>query len=99
MPPRNADALAARIGQLLDDPGLRARMGQRGRATVVVQGPLLVSTIGPLDRRLRQVQDSVQYVDLENAGDIDTVGAWTVWRFADGHHAEILNASEQAETQ
>ena len=68
-----------------------------GRATVVVQGPLLVSTIGPLDRRLREVRDSVQYVDLENAGDIDTVGAWTVWRFADGHHAEILNASDQAE--
>jgi glycosyltransferase involved in cell wall biosynthesis len=35
VPPRNADALAARIGRLLDDPALRARMGQRGRATVV----------------------------------------------------------------
>ena len=69
-----------------------------GRATVVLQGPLLVSTIGLLDRRLREVPDSVQYVDLENAGDIDTVGAWTVWRFADRNHAEILNASEQAET-
>jgi phosphatidylinositol alpha-mannosyltransferase len=31
VPPRNAAALAAAIGQLLDDPDLRARMGQAGR--------------------------------------------------------------------
>jgi phospholipid/cholesterol/gamma-HCH transport system permease protein len=68
-----------------------------GRATVVLHGPLLVSTIGLVDRRLREYTDSVQYVDLAEAGDIDTVGAWTVWRFADQHDAEILNASEQAE--
>jgi glycosyltransferase involved in cell wall biosynthesis len=35
VPPRNADALAGRIGDLLDDPALRVRMGRRGRATVV----------------------------------------------------------------
>lgn len=33
-PPRDAAALAAVIGRLLDDPDLRARMGQRGRALV-----------------------------------------------------------------
>jgi len=33
-PPRDAAALAAVIGRLLDKPGLRAKMGQRGRALV-----------------------------------------------------------------
>ncbi|HJR77582.1 MAG TPA: glycosyltransferase family 4 protein [Nitrospiraceae bacterium] len=35
VPPRNADALAARIADLLNDPALRVRMGKQGRATVV----------------------------------------------------------------
>jgi glycosyltransferase involved in cell wall biosynthesis len=35
VPPRNTDALAARISDLLDDPALRERMGRQGRATVV----------------------------------------------------------------
>ena len=34
VPPRNAEALAARIGDLLRDPALRTTMGQRGRLTV-----------------------------------------------------------------
>ena len=34
VPPRDANALAGRIGMLLDDPGLRARMGVRGRSLV-----------------------------------------------------------------
>ncbi|HYD25458.1 MAG TPA: ABC transporter permease [Croceibacterium sp.] len=67
-----------------------------GRATVVLQGPLLVSTIGLLDRKLREHTDPVQHVDLSGAGEIDTIGAWTVWRFADEHNARITGASEQA---
>ncbi len=67
-----------------------------GRTTVAVTGPLLISTIGLLDRRLREHAEPVQFVDLAEAGEIDTVGAWTVWRFADSNQAEILNASEQA---
>ena len=35
VPPRDADALATRIGDLLNDSALRAQMGERGRATVV----------------------------------------------------------------
>lgn len=70
---------------------------QGGRATVALRGPLLVSTIGLLDRRLREYGDSVQAVDLAGAGDIDTVGAWTVARFADDRGADIVNASDQAQ--
>lgn len=68
-----------------------------GRTTVKLQGPLLVSTIGLLDRKLRELAEPVQYVDLTDTGDIDTVGAWTVWRFAEEHRAHITGTSEQAE--
>ena len=67
-----------------------------GRATVHLEGPLLVSTIGMLDRKLREHGEPVQFVDLANTGDIDTVGAWIVSRFADEHNAKITGASKQA---
>ena len=68
-----------------------------GRVTIALQGPLLVSTIGVLDRKLREHKEPVQFVDLSGAGDIDTIGAWTVWRFADEHRARITGGSEQAQ--
>ena len=68
-----------------------------GRTTIVLQGPLTVSGIGLLDRKLRAFTDPVQHVDLSGAGEVDTIGAWTVWRFADEHKAQIVGASEQAE--
>jgi phospholipid/cholesterol/gamma-HCH transport system permease protein len=67
-----------------------------GRTTIVLQGPLLVSTIGVLDRKLREIAEPVQFVDLSGTGEIDTIGAWTVWRFADEHKARITGGSEQA---
>src|SRR5687767_11632093 len=67
-----------------------------GRTTIVLHGPLLVSTIGVLDRKLRDFGEPVQFVDLSQTGDIDTIGAWTVWRFADEHKARITGGSEQA---
>jgi phospholipid/cholesterol/gamma-HCH transport system permease protein len=67
-----------------------------GRSTLVLQGPLLVSTIGVIDRKLRDLTEPVQFVDLSQTGDIDTVGAWTVARFADEHRARITGGSEQA---
>src|SRR5262245_40169434 len=68
-----------------------------GRTTVVLQGPLVVSSIGVLDRRLREFAEPVQFIDMSGAGAIDTVGAWTVLRFAEEHRAQIKGASEQAE--
>lgn len=67
-----------------------------GRATVLLQGPLLISTVGLLDRKLRDFAEPVQFVDLSQAGDIDTVGAWIVSRFADEHKATITGASKDA---
>src|SRR5690606_16656376 len=67
-----------------------------GRTTIVLQGPLLVSSIGLLDRKLREFKEPVQTVDLSNTGEIDTVGAWTVWRFAEENRARIVGAGEKA---
>src|SRR6187551_1302661 len=68
-----------------------------GRTTIVLEGPLVVSSIGLLDRRLRDFREPVQFIDMTGAGAIDTVGAWTVARFADENGAHIHGASEQAE--
>lgn len=68
-----------------------------GRTTVHLHGPLVVSSIGVLDAKLRQLDTHVQHVDLSDTGDIDTIGAWTVARFADAQRARITGASEQAE--
>ncbi|MEO6388219.1 MAG: ABC transporter permease [Croceibacterium sp.] len=68
-----------------------------GRTTLVLQGQLVVSTIAVLDRKLREMDDPVQFVDLSGTKDIDTIGAWTVWRFANDNKASITGASEQAE--
>jgi phospholipid/cholesterol/gamma-HCH transport system permease protein len=68
-----------------------------GRTTLVVTGPLLVSTIGKLDAALRKIEEPVQFVDISKAAPIDTVGAWVIHRFAEEQQAEVLGASEQAE--
>ncbi len=69
-----------------------------GRTTLVLEGPLIVSSIGLLDRKLREYSDPVQFVDLSATGDIDTIGAWTVARFADDNKAEVKGASDKAQT-
>jgi phospholipid/cholesterol/gamma-HCH transport system permease protein len=68
-----------------------------GQSTLVVHGPLLVSTVGKLDKALRQLPDAVQVIDISAAHPIDTVGAWVVHRFALDNQAEIVGASEQAQ--
>ncbi|MEN7536464.1 ABC transporter permease [Aurantiacibacter flavus] len=68
-----------------------------GRLTVVISGPLRVSSIGKLDPQLRAIEDPVQTVDLSEVTEVDTVGAWVVQRFVDAHNASVVGASEQAD--
>lgn len=72
-------------------------LAEEGEATIALTGPLTVSCIGPLDRKLRALDGPVKRVDLSGVSVIDTVGAWTAWRVARDHDAEIVGASEQAE--
>ena len=68
-----------------------------GASTIALTGALTVSCIGPLDRRLRALDGPVERIDLSGVSAIDTVGAWTAWRTARDHDAQIVGASEQAE--
>jgi len=68
-----------------------------GRATVVITGPMVVSSVGHLDPELREITDSIQTIDISGASPIDTVGAWIIFRFSQRTGADIVGASEQAE--
>jgi phospholipid/cholesterol/gamma-HCH transport system permease protein len=68
-----------------------------GATTIALSGPLTVSSIGKVDRRLRELDEDIDRVDLSQVSEIDTVGAWTAWRVARDNDAEIVGASEQAE--
>jgi len=68
-----------------------------GARTVRLSGPLRVSSIGVLDRELHALDGPVQSVDLAGAGEMDTVGAWLVLRFAARHEAQVTGASRQAQ--
>jgi phospholipid/cholesterol/gamma-HCH transport system permease protein len=65
--------------------------------TVALTGPLTVSSIGPVDRRLREIGGGFARIDLSGVTAIDTVGAWTAWRLARDSGAEITGASGEAE--
>jgi phospholipid/cholesterol/gamma-HCH transport system permease protein len=68
-----------------------------GAATLYLSGPLVVSSIGVVDRALREFDEPLARVDLSTISDIDTVGAWTAWRIARDHAAEIVGASDKAQ--
>ena len=66
-----------------------------GGPVLVVTGPLTVSSIAPLDNRLREI-DSLAAIDISQVEDIDTVGAWVIMRAAGALDARIEGASEKA---
>ena len=70
--------------------------GEGGAAVVALHGPLRVSSIGDLDRRLEAVSDHVTRIDLSGVTDIDTAGAWIAWRFARDWGAQITGQSAEA---
>ncbi len=68
-----------------------------GAQTLAVSGPLTVSSIGVIDRRLRELDGSIAAIDISQVSEIDTVGAWTVWRVLRDSDAELIGASAKAE--
>jgi phospholipid/cholesterol/gamma-HCH transport system permease protein len=70
---------------------------ESGAQALAVTGPLTVSSIGVIDRRLRELDGAVAAVDIAAVTEIDTVGAWTVWRVLREHDARLIGASAKAE--
>lgn len=67
-----------------------------GTATLSFKGPLLVSTVGLIERRICTLDEPLQKVDLSAVPQIDTVGAWLAWRLSHDTGAEITGASDEA---
>ncbi len=68
-----------------------------GATTLALTGPMVVASIGVIDRRLRALPETVARLDLSGVTAIDTVGAWVIWRVASDNSASISGASEQAQ--
>ena len=68
-----------------------------GGTTLAFHGPLVVSSIGALDHRLRALTGSLREIDMTHVEEIDTVGAWIVWRLSRDSDAKIVACSGPAE--
>ncbi len=68
-----------------------------GATRLMLAGPLLISTVGPLERELSRISQPLSAVDLSRVEAIDTVGAWVAFRLAASHEAHITGASKRAE--
>ena len=74
-----------------------AEAGEGGALTLAMRGPLVVSSIGVIDRRLRELDGTVGAVDLAGVTDIDTVGAWILYRLTRDHDAKLTGVSDKAQ--
>ena len=70
--------------------------GADGGVSIALSGPLVVSSVGRIDARLRGLEDQIEAIDLSQVGAFDTVGAWTVVRLADEREAKITGGSDEA---
>lgn len=84
-------------GKMRDQADFTVQADDDGALTIALSGPLVVSSVGFLDPRLRQLEGHVRQIDLSGVEEIDTTGAWTVWRLARDNAAQITGASEEAE--
>ena len=70
--------------------------GEDGTRSLMLSGPLTVASIGQLDMAFRGADQRFAAIDLSGAGEVDTVGAWTIWRLARDTGADIVGASDTA---
>ena len=67
-----------------------------GAARLVLTGPWLVSTVGKVDKELRELEGPVAALDLSHVSEIDTVGAWLACTLAGRLGADITGANAAA---
>lgn len=71
--------------------------GEGGTRSLVLTGPLMVWSVGRIDTALRGTGERFSAIDISQAGEVDTVGAWLVWRLSRESGADIVGASDKAE--
>ncbi|MEM7703666.1 MAG: MlaE family lipid ABC transporter permease subunit [Pseudomonadota bacterium] len=71
--------------------------GADGTASLSLSGPLLVSTIGALDRQLHGALNNISRVDLSEVEEIDTAGAFLTCQIASDYEADIVGANPRAQ--
>ncbi|WP_423142037.1 MlaE family ABC transporter permease [Parablastomonas sp. CN1-191] len=71
--------------------------GEGDSRVLALTGPLVVSSIGKIDVPLREIDGKIDRVDVTGVTDIDTVGAWTLWRLSRDNDARIDGCSEKAQ--
>lgn len=71
--------------------------GEGGTRSLVLTGPLVVSSVGRIDTALRGMDERFAAIDISHAGEVDTVGAWLVWRLSRESGADIVGASDKAQ--
>ncbi|GAA4051455.1 MlaE family ABC transporter permease [Parerythrobacter jejuensis] len=68
-----------------------------GTTVLALAGPYLVSTIGAIDKDIREIEVGFTLVDLTEVTEIDTVGAWLACTVARDNGADVTGASERGQ--
>ena len=70
--------------------------GADGVQRVVIYGPLTISSIAVINQQFRELEAPIAEFDLSGVTDMDTAGAWTVFRATRRLETEIVGADETA---
>jgi phospholipid/cholesterol/gamma-HCH transport system permease protein len=71
--------------------------GDGGQRRLAVSGSLTIDSIAVLDSRLREIEGDVGVFDLSLVEDMDTVGAWVIWRATQRLDAQIEGANRKVD--
>ena len=66
-----------------------------GKLRLAFSGPMTVDSVGHADTALRALAGEIGEIDLTAVTEVDTVGAWIVWRIAQGSEAQVTGASDR----
>lgn len=67
-----------------------------GRTVLRLTGPYLLSTIGRIEKPLRDLDADYAAIDLADVTEIDTVGAWFASTLARRNDADVVDANDRA---
>lgn len=68
-----------------------------GTSTLTLSGVLTIASVGALDHAMRREQPQFAELDISGLEELDTAGAWLVWRLARDAGAQVVGAGEKAE--